>query len=204
MSKERLRNRSIRKSKRVILISLEGKNKTEKTYFENFNCREKEYIIKVVPGNETDPANLVNQTIKKVKDLKLNLDDDDRAFCIFDTDTDSSKNLQIDEAIKNADKYNIKVVTTSPCIELWFLLHYTYTTSSMDNVTIINRLKKYCPKYSKNYNIYPTICNKTKSAYNNAIKLEKYQKSNNRNIQHVESNPHSEVYKIIEELESKR
>ena len=57
----------------------------------------KNYTIKVVPGNETDPVNLVKQTIEKVKELRLVLEDDDRAFCIFDTDVNPSKNVQIKE-----------------------------------------------------------------------------------------------------------
>lgn len=185
----------------MILIALEGKNKTEKNYFENFNSRDKNYIIKVVPGNETDPINLVEQTKKKVNELELNLNDDDRAFCIFDTDTDVRKNAQIDEAINIANEHGIKVITSSPCIELWFLLHYTYTTSNMNNNAVMDKLKKYCSKYNKNFAIYPIIYGKTKFACSNARKLEKYQKENNRNINHVEANPHSEIYKIIDELE---
>ena len=40
-----------------------------------------------------------------------------------------------------------------------------------------------------------------KEAYDNAKKLEKYQKENNRDIQSVEANPHSDIYQIIDELE---
>ena len=57
MSKDRRRNKNNRKSKRVILVSVEGKNKTEKNYINNFSSREKDFVIKVVPGNETDPIN---------------------------------------------------------------------------------------------------------------------------------------------------
>lgn len=134
MSKDRLRNQNNRKSKRVILVAYEGKNKTEKNYFDNFNDRDKNYVIKTVPGNETDPINLVNQTIQKSRDLKLKLDDDDRAFCIFDTDIDVKKNNQIKDAISLALNNNIIIITSSPCIEIWFLLHFEYTTAYMNNM----------------------------------------------------------------------
>lgn len=65
---------------------------------------------------------------------------------------------------------------------------------------MIKRLKVHYPKYSKNCNMYPIIYDKTSFAYNNAIKLEKYHNYNNRTIQSVNANPHSDVYKIIEEL----
>lgn len=200
-SRDRQRNRNNRKSKRVILVAYEGKNKTERNYFNSFKSIEKDYTIRAVPGNETDPVSLVKQTIEKIKESRLVLEDDDRAFCIFDTDVDPSKNTQIREAIELAQKNNIKVITSSPCIETWFLLHYEYTTSNMNNNSVIKRLKKHYPKYSKNCNMYPIIVDKTRKAYDNAKKLEQYQKDNNKYIQSVEANPHSDIYQIIDELE---
>lgn len=202
ISKDRQRNRGYRKSKRVILVSYEGKkNKTENNYFSNYNGRDKSYVIRMVPGSETDPVNIVKQTIQEVKKLGLDLNEDDRAYCIFDTDNNTSKNSQIKEAVMIAQENNIGVITSSPCIELWFLLHYEYTTANMNSDEVIKRLKTHYPKYNKNCNIYPIINDKTKKAYANAIKLEQYQKQNNRNIKSVEANPHSDVYQIIDELE---
>lgn len=91
MNTDRKRGNYSRKSKRVILVSYEGKNKTEKIYFNNFCNRENDFIIQIVPGNETDPVNLVKQTIQKKNELGLDLGADDRAFCIFDTDTKMQK-----------------------------------------------------------------------------------------------------------------
>lgn len=199
--RDRQRNRNERKSKRVILVSYEGKNKTERNYFDSFKGIDKNYTIKVVPGNETDPVNLVRQTIEKVYELGLVLEDDDRAFCIFDTDVNPNKNVQINEAIKLAQNNNVVVITSSPCIEMWFLLHYEYTTANMNSDSVIKRLKGYFPKYVKNCNMYPIIVDKTKIAYDNAIRLEKYQKDNGRNIESVEANPHSDVCKVLEEFE---
>ncbi len=203
-SKDRQRNRYNRKSKRVILIAYEGKNKTERYYFDSFKGIDKDYTIKTVPGNETDPVNLVEQTIDEVKESRLNLEDDDRAFCVFDTDVNSSKNSQIKAAIKLAKLNNIGVITSSPCIETWFLLHYEYTTSNMNCDEVIRRLKGHYPKYTKSSNMYPILYDKTKTACDNAKRLEEYQKDNNRDIKSVEANPHSDVYQIIEELEKRR
>ena len=149
MSRDRTRNNHNRKSKRVVLVAYEGENKTEKNYFDNFLGRDKNYIIKSVPGNETDPINLVKQTIKKVKDLELDLSLDDKAFCIFDTDTKLEKNVQIEAAIKMSKKNNIIPIVSSPCVELWFLLHYEYTTAMVSSNEVIERLKRYYPKYEK-------------------------------------------------------
>lgn len=199
-SRDRQRGKYSRKSKRVILVSYEGKNKTEKIYFNNFSNRENNFILQVVPGNETDPINLVKQTIKKINELGLDLESDDKAFCIFDTDTQSKKDKQIIEAINLATVYNIKMITSCPCFEIWFLLHYEYTTAFLDNNAIIDKLKKHNEKYEKNYNIYPEIQDKINRAIENAKKLEQYQLDNVKGKHSVEANPHTNVYEIIEEI----
>lgn len=197
------RTRKLRKRKSKILIAAEGKNKTEKTYFNNFEDGKKSYNITYARGNNTDPLKLVKMLIKEIDDLKLDLQEDDVAYCIFDTDINFNKNKIIEEAIQLAKKNNIKIITSTPCIELWFLLHYDYTTANMDNEEVIKRLKSYYPKYEKNINIYPDIIEKIDLAISRAKKLEKYQIDNNRSIGTIEANPNTEVYKIVEYLKNK-
>ena len=197
------RVRKVRKQKSKILIAAEGKNKTEKTYFSNFEDGKKSYNITYARGNNTDPLKLVKMLIKEIDEIKLDLQDDDVAYCIFDTDVDPNKNKIIEEAIQLAKKNNIKIITSSPCFELWFLLHYDYTTANMDSEEVIKRLKEYYPKYEKNINIYPDIIKEIDLAIDRAKKLEKYQTDNNRRIGTVEANPNTEVYKIVEYLMKK-
>lgn len=197
------RVKKIRKQKSKILIAAEGKNKTEKTYFSNFEDGKKSYNITYARGNNTDPLKLVKMLIKEIDELELDLQDDDVAYCIFDTDVDPNKNKIIEEAIQLAKKNNIKIITSSPCFELWFLLHYDYTTANMDSEKVIKRLKEYYPKYEKNINIYPDIIKEIDLAINRAKKIEKYQIDNNRRIGTVEANPNTEVYKIVEYLMKK-
>ncbi len=200
MSRDRSRNKYNRKSKRVVLVAYEGENKTEKNYLSNFSGRDKDYIIKPVPGNETDPINLVRQTIQKVKDLSLDLSEDDKAYCVFDTDTKPEKNIQIELAIKLAKDNDIIPIVSAPCVELWFLLHYEYTTAVINSNDVIERLKKHYPKYEKNCNIYSEIKDRVDIAIKNSKKLEKYQKQNNKKLQTVDANPYTEMYKLVEEL----
>lgn len=197
------RVRKVRKQKSKILIAAEGKNKTEKTYFSNFEDGKKSYNITYARGNNTDPLKLVKMLIKEIDELKLDLQDDDVAYCIFDTDVDPNKNKIIEDAIQLAKKNNIKIITSSPCFELWFLLHYDYTTANMDSEEVLKRLKEYYPKYEKNINIYPDIIKEIDLAIDRAKKIEKYQIDNNRRIETVEANPNTEVYKIVEYLMKK-
>ena len=99
-------------------MSYEGKNKTEKNYFNNFLGRDKDCVIKQVPCNETDPINLVRQTIRKVRELALDLNDDDKAYCVFDADINKEKNIQIQNAVKLAKDNNIIPIVSIPCVEL--------------------------------------------------------------------------------------
>ena len=136
------RVRKERKQKNKIIIAVEGKNKTEKLYFNNFDNGKKSYSISFAKGNYTDPLNLVKMLIEEMKKIGVDLSDGDRAYCIFDTDIEPIKNTVIKEAKKLASLSGIEIITSTPSIELWFLLHYEYTTASMDNKSLINRLKK--------------------------------------------------------------
>ena len=190
----------IRNPKAKIIIAVEGKNKTEKIYFSNFDDGKKEYSISFAKGNYTDPLNLVNMLIKEITKIGIDLDDGDEAYCIFDTDTNPNKNKMIREATKLAKENGIKVITSTPSFELWFLLHYEYTTASMTNNELIKKLKLHYPKYAKNVDIYHDIKDMIECAIKRAKELEKYQLDNKKIIGTVEANPYTEVYKLIEKI----
>lgn len=194
------RVRKERKQKNKIIIAVEGKNKTEKLYFNNFDNGKKSYSISFAKGNYTDPLNLVKMLIEEMKKIGVDLSDGDRAYCIFDTDIEPIKNTVIKEAKKLASLSGIEIITSTPSIELWFLLHYEYTTASMDNKSLINRLKKFYPNYAKNINIFSDINKNINKAIDSAKKLEKHQLENGKIIGTVEANPSTEIYKIVEEL----
>ena len=190
----------IRKTKSKILIAVEVNNKTEKIYFNNFDDGKKDYSITIARGNDTDPLKLVKSLAKEIKKLELDLSNDDMAFCVFDIDIDSNKSKIIKEALELAKELKIQTITSTPCIELWFLLHYKYTTANLSNDEVIRRLKKYYPKYEKNVNIFPEINKNVQKAIESAKKLEKYQIDNNKKIGTIEANPNTEMYKIVEYL----
>lgn len=194
------RVRKLRKPKNKIIIAVEGKNKTEKIYFDNFDDGKKKYSITIAKGNDTDPLKLVISLDKEIRKWGLDLDNGDMAFCVFDTDINLDKNKIIQEAMEYAKDKGIKIITSTPCIELWFLLHFEYTTAYLSNVDVIQRLKKYYPKYEKNINIFNYINENVDKAINNAKKLEKYQISNWQKIGMVEANPNTEMYKIVDYL----
>lgn len=80
------RVKKTRKQKNKIIIAVEGKNKTEKIYFSNFDNGKKSYSISYAKGNYTDPLNLIKMLIDEIRKKGIDLSDGDEAYCIFDTD----------------------------------------------------------------------------------------------------------------------
>lgn len=202
MEKRIISDFNIRKKrivKKQILIAVEGNNKTEKLYFNNFDKRNVNYRINYAKGNETDPLNLVKHLINEIHNMDLNLQAGDKAFCVFDIDDKIAKSRIIKAALVLAKKNNIEVITSTPCFELWFLLHFTYSTAYVNNNQVIKQLRKYL-NYEKNMDIYNKINLKINDAIINAKKLENYQITNNKVIGDVNVNPNTEVYKLVEYL----
>ena len=55
--------------KRMVLIGTEGRNKTEESYFKNFNQIQNQFIVKFSSGNSTDAVGIV-EDVRKSRDNK--------------------------------------------------------------------------------------------------------------------------------------
>ena len=193
------RNRKNRKTKENILFEFEGKNKTEEIYFKNFQKRENPYIIKFAYGQDTDPVSMIKTLISYMEKEDISQENGDKIYCVFDADIDSNKQRGINEAIKLASENGIEIIISIPCFELWYRLHYSYTSKVyLSNKEIINDLKKYIPAYEKNIDIYEIIKDKTNKAIENSKKLEKEQIKNGNKIININCNPYTSVYKPVE------
>lgn len=193
------RNRKNRRTKENILFEFEGNNKTEEIYFRNFQKRGNPYNIKFAYGHDTNPVGMVKSLISYMKKEDINTGNDDKIYCVFDADIDLSKQKRIDEAIKLALENGIEVIISTPCFELWYRLHFSYTSKVYSsNKEIINDLKNYIPNYEKNINVYDVIKEKTDVAIENSKKLEKQQIKNGKIISNIDCNPYTSVYKPVE------
>lgn len=189
-----------RKLNRNIIIAVEGlKNKTEKAYFRNFNNKNGN-IISFANGGETDPVKMVRSLAKEIERRGIDLNAGDKAYCVFDTDTDQSKNRQILEARRIANDLGIEIITSNPCIEYWFLLHFVNSNALMDSDDVITKLKRYIPNYEKSMDVYSSLEATQNTAINRAIQVENKHISDGKIIGLVEANPSTEIYKIINEL----
>ena len=123
--KPRGRNRNNKIRNPLIVIACEGKNKTEETYFKNYNSRK--CIIRFSKGNSTDPVGIVTDLLKFI-DTEVGREFGDKYYAVFDTDVNKNLQLQIDEAKRLAEKNGVELITSTPTFEFWYLLHFVYTT----------------------------------------------------------------------------
>ena len=193
-----LRKFELRKRNSFVILGCEGNNKTEKIYFKNFNSRK--CIIKFSTGNSTDPVGIVQDIVNYIHS-EIDIDEDDKIYAIFDTDARQNKQQQIEEACKIAEENGIDIIISTPAFELWYLLHYEYTTKTFTSSKALqSELKKKIQDYSKNNNTFLKIKESTNQAIENAKKLEKYQLRKGYDLYSYECNPYTEVYKVVEEL----
>lgn len=231
--KETPREKRVRRKKRpYIIIVCEGKD-TEPIYFENFKTR---YInINIImpdknlkgknKGKVTDPVNLVRKAkYYKENEYEIRKEDGDMVWCILDTDINyknpnasKAKQKELEEAYKIANTNNINLAISNPCFEIWYLLHFEYTTAFLENYDKVKQklLKIDCIKdYEKNKDIYVKLKDKTQNAINNAKKLKSHyislgklltntEKDNRKiNIKDLlDSNPYTNVCDLVEYID---
>ena len=199
------RERQKRKTKNTIIIGCEGKNKTEEIYFQNFQKRDNDFIIKFSYGNDTDPVTMIKRLRKYIKDKGYDLKAGDIAYCVFDTDVNKNKQPQIEEILKIAKEEGIEIIMSVPSFEVWYLLHFGYTTKSfVSNRKLILELKSKIKDYDKCNNVYDLIKDNTSIAIENAKKLEKVHIKDGRAVHRIDCNPSTDVYKIVEYIRTKK
>lgn len=195
------RGASVRKSKPVYLIIAEGKNKTETLYFSNYQEQGRLYSIRFVKaGNKTDAESLYKTLVAKWNELELSSENGDRGFIVLDMDNDSAKAATILELIRDNSNNAIAFVVSNPTFEVWFLLHFRYTTKEYTNGdAVISDLKKCIPEYEKNKDIYDLCQLRTKDAMSNADRLVKYY--GEKAWPSIKCNPRTDVDGLVRLLE---
>lgn len=198
--KEFKKNKPTRERKVLVIVGTEGKNKTEQLYLKEFEKTQRKYHFIFTKGDDTDPENIVKNTIKMLK--KEDIDKkSDIAISVFDMDFGEERKEQFLKAKKIAEKSKIMLITSNPCFEIWFLLHFEYSTKQFTSSDdLLSTLRKFDKDYAKNkcnFLIYKNLINE---AVENCKKLDKYhlENSNNSNIEF--NNPRTDMYKLIEKL----
>lgn len=199
----RKRNRVTKSRKPVIAIGCEGKNKTETTYFKNFFSRE--YMIRFSTGRHTDPIGMVNDLVDFIKTEDIKKEYNDKIYLLLDTDINENKQEQIDKVKKICKKNGIELITSTPTFEYWYILHFENTTKKFTSSKQVKAdLKTKILNYTESMNIYPLIKNNMGKAIKRAKSIEKSYIKNGQEIDNENANPHTSVYKVVEELNSRK
>ena len=170
-----------RRPRQIILIVSEGE-KTEPNYFEGLRNVWKLSTAEVeVKGEGATPGVVVARAIE-MRDERKRLarkgaaDKYDEVWAVFDRDT----HTDFDAAMAAAKKADIKTAHSVPCIELWYLLHFTYTTRAFSKYGDLRpELKKYLPDYDKSKDYCIEFLSKLDDAFRNAGKLRQFGVDNN-------------------------
>jgi hypothetical protein len=184
----------------MIIITAEGRNETEAKYFDGFRTPDCPYIIKIhKAGHLTDPTKLAESIRKRWDKEEADVRAGDMAFVIVDLDNKESKAKEIHQ-LKTKNRVE-KFIVSNPSFEVWYLLHYEYSTRSYINTdAVIRELKKHYPGYEKTSEMFPLLKDKMGNAITNAEKLEDYHKKEEHLHPDVNCNPYTDVHKLVKKL----
>ena len=186
------RKRGQRPTRNKMLIICEGE-KTEPMYFENYRTPQNNLDVIPIPSSRKYVGSIVEFAKKKMQDLDIKVGDS--IWCVFDCDENTDD--RISTAYRNAGK-SINMCLSNPSFELWFLLHFSYIDSSLQNDGLIGLLKRHIPDYSKNNDCYQILGPLTDTSIRNSKKLEQLHLDSGTELNSTRSNPSTQVYKIIE------
>lgn len=199
-----LNHRPTRIRRKLIILGTEGNNKTETLYFTELEKKQNKYHIIFTNSNNTDPNSVITSVFKEAQKQEIKIKNGDISAVIFDIDLDINKIKTIQKIINLAKKKNVEIYSSNPCFELWYLLHFTYSTKPYNsNIEVINKLKKYIPDYEKNKCNFNILYPLTSKAITNSKLIQLKQKEINYNNNYLINNPNTDVYKLVEKLISK-
>jgi len=160
------RGESYRPPKRTIIILCED-SKHEPSYFKAI--RQERHLrtvkIEIISGQHgMEPRTLV----RNARELKIEREVDD-VWCVFDSD----QRDYIVEVITEAKKEGLSVAFSNPCIELWFFLHFKYSSATRTQKEMKKIIETYIKNYNEEMDIYGKLQN-YKDAIKRAMKLRKH------------------------------
>ncbi len=159
-AKELARRAAKKSPYETVLIVCEGE-KTEVGYFKGFikDKRLNTANVEVMPSAKgSAPINIVEFAIQTAESRE----GIDKVFCVFDQDNHASYDLALEKlknhkpSHKGKSKPHYHAIVSSPCFEIWLLLHFTYTTKPYSSTgkrsvsdNLIADLRQYMPNYTK-------------------------------------------------------
>jgi hypothetical protein len=163
------RLQNTRKLRRILIIC-EGE-KTEPNYFRKFPANPEVYDGIDVYGTGYNTVSLINEAIRIKKIALQKREPYIETWCVFDKDDFSTELFQ--NAIKLADKNQIKCAYSIEAFEIWYMLHFNYYDSAFSRNQYKGKLSELLKKpYLKNdEEMFSLLKNRQNRAIQNAQKL---------------------------------
>ncbi|MBV4459410.1 RloB family protein [Pseudomonas sp. COR58] len=200
------RNKPSRKPYEKVLIVCEGR-KTEPNYFNEL----KDFYeidtanIHISGDCGSDPISVVRHGEDLFKEAAKTSEPFDKVFCVFDRDNFGEKfhdAIRLIDSLKPKNTY--KAITSTPCFEIWLILHYTYISTSIETVgkkscgaRTLEELHKYWPEYNKGHQgVFEHLFNQLDSAKSLSARLINDSKNTGS------TNPLTLVHELVEYLQN--
>ena len=189
------RKENVKKERRILQIVSEGRDEIK--YFRRRIERYSNLNFKFSrAARATDPNNLVETALSKVRDLDIK--NGDMVWCLFDVDHHTDK--EIKKAIENAGN-TVNVCLSNPCFDLWILLHFDDCVSKLSHKHAKAKVKIHLPNYSKTESFDKLKRRNRQKAILRAKKLNQMHKQNNVELLSRKSNPSTQVFEVVEYLD---
>lgn len=203
--KKRDRSRSSR-----YLIVCEG-TMTEPHYFRELlnDLKILPQSVRISPNRGTSPDRIVEHALNVYNEDASSGDSFDKVFCVFDRDTHETFDAvvkRISDLKSSSTPKPFEAITSTPCFEFWFLLHFGFTdrpfhssgTGSVgDQVVSELKNKPGFRKYAKgNRETYLQLKDKMNSAIESAEQLRK------RSDDTLHNNPSTNVDILVRALQA--
>lgn len=117
------------------LIVTEGEV-TECVYFEQLRAALQLSAVKILPGRTSDPRDVIETAAAKVREQTRRVRRDwtgenevkyDHVWAVIDTDAAERARIW-PEVLALAEQRKVRLGASTPCFEVWLLLHFGYTT----------------------------------------------------------------------------
>lgn len=176
------------RNKRYLIVS-EG-TKTEPHYFHELleDLRIRPQVVRVAPNDGASPDRVVDHALFLYDEDATSGDAYDMVYCVFDRD----KHATFDAAVQRTKDLNaggkpFVAITSTPCFEVWLLLHFGYSDQPFhaagkksvgDRVVAALKTKPGFEKYGKGQKgVHAQLMDKLPDALSNAERLRKHCKA---------------------------
>ena len=187
-----------RQREKVPCIFLIVEGESERIYFRKFtkrNCR-----VEVFVGDNGNPEKLV----KKAEDLltsgRIDLDEKDELWCVFDRDDNSQE--CINRAKDRAGKNGFRIVFSNPCWEIWLLWHFEESFSYRESSQNLKQELKqnHIKNYHETGDYFDLLKPHMEDAISRAKKAKQRYLTAGKGELTLEFNPSSSVFELLDEI----